>query len=77
MNRTYDSNMIYRVIKKHRTLRFGDSSDYMMRLMDLGNYNKSKGSVFEMLMITEDVKKNCIGMVIFSKCLCSATVPSY
>ena len=48
MNRIYDSDMIYRVIKKRRTLQFGNSSDYVMRLVDLGNCNKSKGSVFEM-----------------------------
>ena len=48
MNRTYDSDMIYRVIGKYRTLQFGDASDCMMRLVDLGNCNKSKGCVFEM-----------------------------
>ena len=29
-------------------MQFGDSSDCMMRLMDLGNYHKSKEGVFEM-----------------------------
>ena len=48
MNRTYESDMIHRVIKKHRTLQFGGSSECMIRLMDLGNYNKSKGGIFEM-----------------------------
>ena len=37
MNRTYDSSLIYRVIYKYRTLQFGDSSDCVMRMMDLGN----------------------------------------
>ena len=48
MNRTYDSDIIYRIIGKYRTLQFGDSTDCMMRLVDLGNCNKSKGCVFEM-----------------------------
>ena len=45
MNRTNDSSLIYRVIKKRRTLHLGDSSDCMMILMDLGNYHKSKEGV--------------------------------
>ena len=47
-NRTYDSSLICRVIKKHRILRFGDSSDCMIKLMDIGNYHKSKRGIFEM-----------------------------
>ena len=48
MDHTYDSDMIYRVNLKNQTLQFGYSSDCMTRLMDLGNYNKSKGGVFQM-----------------------------
>ena len=47
-NRTYDSSLIYRVIKKHRILQFGDSSDFMIKLIDIGNCHKSKGGIFEM-----------------------------
>ena len=48
MNRTYDSSLIYRVIKKHRILQFDDSSDCMIKLMDIGNCHKSKRGIFEM-----------------------------
>ena len=42
MNRTYDSSLIYRVIYKYRTLQFGDSSDCVMRMMDLGKSKKNR-----------------------------------
>ena len=47
-NRTYDSSLIHRIVKKHRILQFGDSSDCMIKLMELGNIHKSKESIFEM-----------------------------
>ena len=47
-NRTYDSSLIYRIVKKHRILQFGDSSDCMIKLMELGNIHKSKKGIFEM-----------------------------
>ena len=47
-NRTYDSTSIYRIVKKHRILQFGDSSDCMIKLMELGNIHKSKEGIFEM-----------------------------
>ena len=46
--RTYDSDMIYRVVKKARTLYYGDATDCMLKLVELGNSHKSKGGVFEM-----------------------------
>ena len=45
-HRTYDSSLIYHVVKKHRILQFGDSSDCMIKLMDIGNCHKSKGGGF-------------------------------
>ena len=47
-NRTYDSSLIYRIVRKHRILQFGDSSDCMINFMELGNIHKSKGGIFEM-----------------------------
>ena len=47
-NRTYDSTLIYRIVKKHRILQFGDSSDCMIKLMELGNIHKSKEGISEM-----------------------------
>ena len=47
-NRTYDSFLIYRVVKQHWILQFGDSSDCMIKLMELGNIHKSKEDIFEM-----------------------------
>ena len=44
----YDSSSIYRVVKKYRNLQFGDSSDCMIKLMDIGNYHKSNGCIVEM-----------------------------
>ena len=44
-NRIYYSFLIYRVIKKRRILEFGDSSDCMIKLMDIGNCHKSKGGI--------------------------------
>ena len=34
---TYDSDMIYCVVKKARTLHCGDATDYMLKLVELGN----------------------------------------
>ena len=45
-NRTYDSSLIYRVVNKYRNLQFGDSSDCMIKLMDIGNCHRSKGCIF-------------------------------
>ena len=50
-NRTYDSDMIYRVVENARNLQYGDAVDYMMKLVELGNSNKFKDCVFE---ITSD-----------------------
>ena len=47
-NRTYDSSLIYRVVKKHRMLQFGDSSDCIIKSIELGNVHKSKRGIFEM-----------------------------
>ena len=46
--RTYDSDMSYRVIKKSRNFHYGDTTDCMLKLVELGNSHKSKGGVFEM-----------------------------
>ena len=46
--RTYDSHMIYRVVKKVRTLHYGDATDCMLKLLELDNSHSSKGGVFEM-----------------------------
>ena len=45
--RTYDFDMIYRAKRKVRTLYYGDATDYMLKLVELGNSHSSKGSVFE------------------------------
>ena len=47
-NHTYDSSLIYRIVKKHRILQFGDASDFVIKLMELGNIHKSKEGIFEM-----------------------------
>ena len=46
--RTYDSDMVYRVVKKARNFHYGDATDCMLKLVELGNSHKSKGGVFEM-----------------------------
>ena len=46
--RSYDSDMIYRVVKKSRNFHYGDATDCMLKLVELGNSHKSKGGVFEM-----------------------------
>ena len=46
--RIYDSDMIYRVVRKVRTLHYGDATDYMIKLVELNNSQSSKGGVFEM-----------------------------
>ena len=40
--------MIYRVVRKARTLYYGDATDCMLKLVELGNSRSSKGGVFEM-----------------------------
>ena len=40
--------MIYHVVKKARNLQYGDVIDYMLKLVELGNYHISEGGVFEM-----------------------------
>ena len=47
-NRTYDSDIIYCVVKKAGDEQFGNVTDYMLKLVDLGTSLKSKGGVFEM-----------------------------
>ena len=47
-NRTYDSSFIYRIVRKHRILQFCDSTNCMIKLMELGNIHKSKEGMFEM-----------------------------
>ena len=44
----YDSDTIYRVVKKARNLHYDDATDCMLKLVELGNSHKSKGGVFEM-----------------------------
>ena len=46
--RAYDSDMICRVVRKVRILHYGDATDCRLKLVELGNYHSSKGSVFEM-----------------------------
>ena len=46
-SRTYNSDMIYRVVKKARNLQYGDAIDCILKLAELGNYHSSKGGVFE------------------------------
>ena len=48
INRTYDSSLVYRIVKKHRILQFSDSTDCMIKLVELGSIHKSKGGIFEM-----------------------------
>ena len=45
---TYDSDMIYRIERKARTLYYSDATDCMLKLVELDNSHRSKGSVFEM-----------------------------
>ena len=40
--------MIYRVVRKARTLNYGDAPDCMLKLVKLGNFHSCKGGVFEM-----------------------------
>ena len=46
--RTYDSAMMYSVVRKARTLHYGDATDCMLKLVELVNSHSSKGGVFEM-----------------------------
>ena len=48
-SRKYDSNMIYRVVKKARNLHYGDATDCMLKLVEIGNSHRSKGGLFEMV----------------------------
>ena len=36
------------LLNKHRILQFGDSTDCMIKLMELGSIHKSKENIFEM-----------------------------
>ena len=72
MNRIYDSDMIQCVIKKHRTLQFGDSCDYMMRLMDLSNCNKSKEGIFQMTSDSRGRLETLHSSSLFSKSFVSS-----
>ena len=47
-SRVYDSNMMYRVVKKAMDLHYGDATDYVLKLVELGKYHSSKGGLFEM-----------------------------
>ena len=47
-NRTYDPNMMYRVVKKDKNLHYGDATSCILKLVELGNYHSSKGVLFEM-----------------------------
>ena len=40
--------MIYCVVKKARNLHYGDATDCMLKLVELGNSHSSKGGLFEM-----------------------------
>ena len=46
--RTYDLDITYRVVRKARTLHYGDATDCMLKLVELGNFHSSKCGVFEM-----------------------------
>ena len=41
-NRTYDLDVIYCVIKNARNLQYGDDTDCMLKLVELGNSHKYK-----------------------------------
>ena len=46
---SYDSSLVYRIVKKkHLILQFGDSTDCMIKLMELGSIHKFKEGIFEM-----------------------------
>ena len=45
-NRTYDSYLIFCVVKKYRNLQFGDSSACMIKLMAIGNCHKFNRGIF-------------------------------
>ena len=47
-SRIYDSNMIYRVVKKTRDLHYCNATDCMLKLVELVNSHSSKVSLFEM-----------------------------
>ena len=53
--RTYDPGMIYRVVRKARTLHYGDAPNYMLKLVELGNFHSYKGGVFEMASDKGDI----------------------
>ena len=42
------SDIMYRVVRKARTLHYGDATDCMLKLVELGNFHSSKCGVFEM-----------------------------
>ena len=41
--------MIYRVVKKARNLSYVDTTDFMLKLVELRNYHSSNGDLFEMV----------------------------
>ena len=45
-NRTYDSSLVYRIVRKHRILQFDDSTDCVIKLIELGSIHKSKEGIF-------------------------------
>ena len=47
-NWIYDPNIINRVVKKVRNLHYGDATECMLKLVELGNSPSSNGGLFEM-----------------------------
>ena len=41
--------MIYRVVKKARNLYYGDTTDFILKLVELGNSHSFNGGLFEMV----------------------------
>ena len=40
--------MIYRVVKKARTIQYSDASDCILKLIELGNFHNFNGGIFEL-----------------------------
>ena len=70
---TYDSDMIYRVVKKARILYCGDATNCMLKVVELGNYCISKGGVLE---ITSD-KGGILEILHWARSLSSMFVDTY
>ena len=47
-SRTYESNMIYRIVKKAKNIYCSDATDCMLKLVELVNTYSSKGGLFDM-----------------------------